>query len=99
MVPISLAWGALNVYQLPNGGHIWGREFQILPSGTMANAAGVLHGLIGLEAEMVDQRRCQVQPDKPLLIYGTRGTDTGVLRAYQDELADGFNAQAAQRQA
>lgn len=98
VAPIALAWGELHVYELPDGGHIWGREFQILPSGTMRDAGNVLHGLIGLKAELIDRKRCQVEPGKPLLIYGTRGTDTGVLRQYQDELADGFNEQAAQRQ-
>lgn len=99
MAPITVAWGNASVYELPDGGHIWGREFQILPSGTMAGAAGVLHGLIGLPAEMVGRKRCQVRSDGRLLIYGTRGTDTGCLRGYQDELADGFNAQQVAREA
>lgn len=96
---LCLAWGELQLFQVPAGGHVWGREFQILPSGTMGNTSGVLHGLIGIEARPIDATRAEVQPGSPLLIYGTRGTDTGALRRFQDELADGFNAQAAQRQA
>lgn len=96
---LCLAWGELQLFQMPAGGHVWGREFQILTSGTMARSGEVLHGLIGMEARLLSASKAQVEPGSPLLIYGTRGTDTGALSRFQDELADGFSEQAEQRQA
>jgi hypothetical protein len=50
-----LAWGDRNLYQLPDGGHLWGREFQVLPSGSMFGAGGILNGLIGVDARPLDE--------------------------------------------
>lgn len=96
---LCLAWGELQLFQVPTGGHVWGREFQILPSGTMGRAGEVLHGLIGMKARLISATKAEVERGSPLLIYGTRGTDTGALSRFQDELADGFSEQAEQRQA
>lgn len=93
------AWGGLNLYDLPTGGHLWGREFQILPTGTMADADQALHGLIGVRAEPIEGNRCRYQAGAPLLIYPTRGTDRQGLEAYQDQLAEQFNAQLVAREA
>lgn len=92
MPETSLAWGGLNLYELPDGGHLWGREFQILPSGSMFGAEQALDGLIGCDAEPVGSSHCEIRQGSPLKIYGIRGTDTGLLSPYSDELAREFNA-------
>lgn len=91
MAETAMAWGDLNLYELPDGGHLWGREVQVLPSGSMLGARGVIHGLVGITAEPVDGSRCQVWPSSPLLIYGVRGSTPDQLRPYQDELAEAFS--------
>lgn len=99
MAELAAAWGDLNLYGLPDGGYLWGREFQVLPSGTMADSSQILHGLIGVTAEPIGGKKCRYLPDARLRIYGTRGTDTEALEGYQDELADLFNAQRETREA
>lgn len=98
MAEVAAAWGDLNLYELPAGGYLWGREFQILPSGSMFGAAQVLHGLIGVIAEPIGGKRCCYRPGEPLRIYGVRGTDPAELDGYQDELAAEFNEQQAIRE-
>jgi len=73
---IAVAWGPLCVHQLRNG-CISGREFQIIPSGSMSDARNALHGLIG-----------RPSPESGhLLMAGIRGTNTDALKEYQNELA------------
>lgn len=99
MAPIPMAWGDLNLYELPDGSHVWGREVQALPAGSMFGAAGALHGLVGVAAEPLNARQAQVRHDAPLLIYGVRGTEPEQLRPHQDDLVHGFNARSTQHQA
>lgn len=87
-----LAWGEANVYRLPTGKHLWGREFQILPSGTMFAAADVLDGLVGCDARPLDEKHCEIRNGAKLICYGIRGTETSELEPYQEELAAAFNA-------
>lgn len=89
----AMAWGELSLYELSDGEHIWGREVQLLPSGSMFGAGDVLHGLIGVPAEPIGDNRCHIDAYASLVIYGLRGTDSEELEQYQDELADRFNAQ------
>lgn len=89
----ATAWGGLNLYALPDGGHLWGREFQVLPTGSMLGGAKVLDGLIGCDAQPVDGGHCEIRQGSPLKIYGIRGTETCDLSPYSDELAEQFNAQ------
>lgn len=86
----SVAWGEVRLYELTSGGYVWGREFQILPAGTMAAAAGVLHGLIGVDAKAKTKggEGWEVRMGSPVQIYGTRSTETALLRPYQDELSE-----------
>ena len=86
-----LAWGDRNLYQLPDGGHLWGREFQVLPSGSMFGAGGILNGLIGVDARPLDEGHCEIRNGSRLMVYGVRGTDTGELEPYHDDLAEAFN--------
>jgi len=85
-----LAWGDCNLYRLPEEGHLWGREFELLPAGTMFAAGAILHGLIGIEAEPLDEGRCQVNDGAPLVIYGLGSTETRELDAYRDDVLTGF---------
>jgi hypothetical protein len=50
MPETSIAWGELQVFQFSDGVHIYGREFQVLPSGTMFGAQQILAGVIGFTA-------------------------------------------------
>jgi hypothetical protein len=93
MTLTAMAWGELNLYELPSEGHLWGREVQLLPSGSMFGAEGVLHGLVGVAAKPLGRGKCEIDPSASLVIYGIRGTEPDQLRPYQDELAEEFNAQ------
>lgn len=88
----TLAWGDLCCYEVPRYGHVWGREFQLLPKGSMFHSAGVLHGLIGLPARRIGKTKCEVDIKSPLQVYGVRGTDPKKLEEYYDELAERFSA-------
>lgn len=90
MAAPTLAWGEVNLYKLPAGGHLWGREFELLPAGTMFAAGAILRGLIGIEAEPLDQGRCQIHDGAPLVIYGIGKTETRELDAYRDDVLTGF---------
>lgn len=92
----SVAWGEMHLYEIP-GGHLWGREFQVLPAGTMARADGVLHGLIGVDARPVGGGKAEVKPSSPVKLYGCRGTETALLQSYQDDLCTAFNGMMAPR--
>ena len=85
-----LAWGEVNLYRLPDDGHLWGREFELLPAGTMFAAGAILHGLIGIEAEPLDEKRCQIRDGAPLVIYGLGKTETRELEAYREDVLQGF---------
>ena len=96
MASAVLAWSGTNLYWLPDGEYIWGREFELLPAGTMFTANVTLHGIVGLSAEPKDDHTCLIASDGPLLIYGTRGTETEELDSYHDDLAEGFRIKQAQ---
>jgi hypothetical protein len=99
MTQTAMAWSQLSLYALPDGDHVWGSEVQLLPSGSMFGAEGVLHGLVGLPATPIAGNRCEIDPTASLVIYGVRGTEADQLRPYQDELADQFSAQQLAREA
>jgi hypothetical protein len=99
MAQTAMAWGDISLYALPGGDHVWGREVQLLPSGTMAGAHGVIHGLVGVAATPIGHNQCKINASSPIVIYGLRGTDADQLKPFQDELAKAFNAQQAAREA
>lgn len=96
---LAIAWSKANLYDLQDGSHLWGREFQILPSGTMLGAAGVMDGLIGCAAKPISQYKCEIRNGATLLAYGIRQTDTEDLKPYLDELCELFNALQTAQQA
>lgn len=99
MTAPTLAWGRQTLYRLPDElGHVLGREFELLPAGTMFAAGTMLNGVVGVAAEPIDAEHCSVEDDAELLIIGTRSTDTDALRGYQDDIADGYRQREAMEQ-
>ena len=92
-----LAWGNQTLYRLPGPpGHVFGREFELLPAGTMFAAGSLLAGVIGVEAEPTDERHCYIREGTPLLIIGARGTETRELEGYQDDIVEAYRQRQAQ---
>jgi hypothetical protein len=85
-----MAWGPPAFFDTPGQITIWGREFELLPAGTMLTAQGRLSGLIGLPAERSGPGGGCVDPGAVLLLFGVRSTPTSALRPYQDQLAEEF---------
>ena len=96
MTAPTLAWGDQMLYQLPDDRHLWGREFELLPAGTMFAAGVILHGIIGVEAEPAHEGYAYISEDAPLLILGARGTNTRELEGYQQDIAEGYRLRQAQ---
>ena len=96
MAPPALAWGELNLYELDDGSHLYGREFELLPAGTMFAAGSILHGLIGVEVEPLDGTRCQIRDGALMMVYGLAPTITEELDGYRDDLIEGFRVQQLQ---
>jgi hypothetical protein len=91
-----LAWGAANLYELPSGRHVWGREFELLPAGSMFAAGAILRGLIGVEAEQLDEKRCQIKDGAAVILYGMDATETRELDGYRDDVIEGFRQRQLQ---
>ncbi len=98
MAQTAMTWGELNLYALPGSDHVWGREVQLLPSGSMFGAEDLLHGLVGVPATPLNNGKCQIDPSASLVVYGLRGTMPDQLGPYQEELAEGFSAQQMNRE-
>lgn len=97
MTAPTLAWGNQNLYRLPDdGGHVWGREFELLPAGTMFAANAILHGVVGVEAEPAHEGYCYVEEQASIVIVGARGTSTRELEGYQLDIAEGYRLRQAQ---
>lgn len=96
MAPPLLAWGELNLYRLHNDDHLWGREFDLLPAGTMFAATATLHGLIGIEAKPLDDQRCQIEDGALLMLYGLGGTETAELDPCRNDVIEGFRLRQLQ---
>ena len=96
MAAPTLAWGETNLYKLPEAGHLWGREFELLPAGTMFAAGSILYGLIGIEAKPLDGGRCQIKVGALLVIYGLGKTDTDELNVYRDDVINSFQTRQLQ---
>ena len=96
MAAPTLAWGESNLFRLPDASHLWGREFELLPAGTMFAAGSILHGLIGIEAEPLDSARCQISDGALLVIVGLGQTETDELEGYRDDVISGFKVRQLQ---
>lgn len=91
-----MAFGEPHVFGLPDGSHVYGREFELLPAGTMFAASVILHGLVGVHAVVDDDNVARVAADGPLLIYGIRGTDTMELGLHETEIMEAFRIKQLQ---
>jgi hypothetical protein len=96
MAAPTIAWGDTNLYKLPDASHLWGREFELLPSGTMFAAKSILHGLIGIEAKPLAGDRCQIRNGALLVIYGLGETEINELESYRDDVIAGFQQRQLQ---
>jgi hypothetical protein len=99
MPETSVAWSDLQVFQFSDGANIYGREFQILPSGSMFGARDVMAGVIGYTADKAAPGQWSVATGDPLMVYGIRGTDPAHLMPYYSELMDLFKAKQVGQQA
>lgn len=92
----TMAFGEPHVFGLPDGSHVYGREFELLPAGTMFAASVILHGLVGVHAVVDDDNVARVAADEPLLIYGIRGTDAVELSLHEAEIMEAFRIKQLQ---
>ena len=99
MPETSVAWGELQVFEFSDGAKIYGREFQVLPSGTMFGVRDSLAGVIGYTASRSAPGQWSVATGDPLMVYGIRGTDPMNLLPYYRELMDMFKAKQSARPA
>lgn len=90
MAAPTLAWGKPHLFSMPDGSHLYGREFDLLPSGTMFAAAVILHGVVGVPAT-VDQRNvARIPRDAQLATYAIRGTDPNELSMYEPDVLEQY---------
>lgn len=96
MAAPSMAWGKLHLFQMPDGSHLYGREFELLPAGTMFAAAVLLHGIIGASATVDDDNVARVEADGTLWIYPTRQTDPAELELYESDITEQYRIRELQ---
>lgn len=84
------------VFGLPSGLHIWGRQFELLPGGTMFSAASILTGVIGVEAQPLRDQQYKISQDARVLICGTEQTNTRELEVYKDDIAESYRLRQLQ---
>jgi len=90
-----LAWSDVNLYRFPDGVHLWGCEFELLPTGSMFAAKSILHGIVGVAAEMLDESRCQVCADSGIEVYAMGETTDGELEGYRQDLEEWFKVKTS----
>lgn len=56
----------------------------------MLAAGSILHGLIGVEAKLLDEKRCQIEDGAALILYGLHETETRELDGYREDVIEGF---------
>ena len=96
MAAPTLAWGKAHLFRLPDDSHLYGREFELLPAGTMFAAGVILHGIIGATATIGEDNIARVPSDAELVIYPTRNTDQSELQLYEREISEGFRLRQLQ---
>lgn len=96
MTNLSLAWGEPNVFGFPDGTYIYGREFDLLPTGTMFSANMVLHGLAGVAATVTSDNVAKVAEGAELELYSVRGTDPEELLCYEEQVMESYRLKLLQ---
>lgn len=85
-----IAWGSSSTFPTGPGDQcVWGCEFELLPSGTMRDAGGILHGVVGQRARKLSASKLEVV-DGSVVMLGIRGTSTDQLLPHQQALIDSF---------
>jgi len=92
----TVAWGAATLYRLPNGEHIYGREFELLPAGTMMAADAILCGICGVVAKVGADNIARVHADAEPEVYAIRDTTCEELDDYGEEVIEGFRLKQLQ---
>lgn len=89
MTAPTLAWGPEGAYDVPTiKGRVCGREFELLPAGTMFAARSMLSGVIGVEAG-----------GRRLVITGFRNTTGRELEGYTTDIVEAYRQRQAMGQA
>jgi hypothetical protein len=96
MAAPTLAWGEAHLFELPDGQHLYGREFELLPAGTMMAAGAILHGICGVAASVGTDNVARVQADAPPEVYAIRDTSSDELGIYGEEVVEGFRIKQLQ---
>lgn len=96
MTAPTLAWSEAQLFELPDATHLFGREFDLLPGGSMFAAHVILHGIVGVQAVLGCDDVARVAHDAPLVIYGIRGTVPEELATYETDILDGYRIRIAQ---
>lgn len=88
MTAPTLAWGPEGAYDVPTLGRVCGREFELLPAGTMFAAQSILSGVIGV-----------TESGERLVITGFRNTTGRELEGYQNDIVEAYRQRQAMGQA
>jgi hypothetical protein len=92
----TLAWGEAHLFELPDGQHLYGREFELLPAGTMMAAGAILHGICGVTARVGADNVARVQADTPAEVYAIRHTTSDELGIYGEEVVESYRLKQLQ---
>ena len=88
MTAPTLAWGPEGAYDVPTFGRVCGREFELLPAGTMFAARSMLSGIVGVD-----------ETGKRLVITGFRTTTGRELEGYTADIVEAYRQRQAMGQA
>lgn len=91
-----MAWGKPHLFSLPDGSHLYGREFDLLPAGTMFAASVIMHGLVGVPAKVGRDNVAKIRRDAQLCVYGIRGTDPAELSMYETAVLEAYRQREMQ---
>ena len=90
MTAPSVAWGTAMLFRLPNGRHLWGREFELLLAGVTMCAGAVLHGLAGTEAIVTADNLAKIPADAVPGCWAIRDTTCEELEPYSEHVMASF---------
>jgi hypothetical protein len=96
MAAPTLAWGKYHLFGLPDGSYVYGREFELLPAGTMFAAGVILHGIIGAEAVIGSDSIARIPRDAQMQIMAIRDTDSDELQIYCEDIKEGYRLRELQ---
>lgn len=82
---ITIAWGALDTFDIGDQMVVQGRRFDLLPAGTMLQASGVLHGVMGLPLRQIGPAKFEVLGASFALV-GWAGTPRESLLPFAEQI-------------